>query len=100
MKFDGLSSTVVNDAAEVVCRVLLVLLPHRGRRPQVLRNIGVIGGLSLVALPSQLKQFPPGIAKLAEDGPKRVQALLDRGVRRGDGPQVVGGLLVMSGGFT
>jgi len=34
------------------------------------RHIGVVFGLLLVALPSQLKQVPSGIAKLTEDRPE------------------------------
>lgn len=94
----ALSSAPVNDVAEAARRRSLVLLPHRGRRSQVLGNIGVVVGLLLVALLSELEQLTPGVAELTENRPQRVQTFADRVVRRRHGPQVVGGLLVMGSG--
>jgi len=64
------SSTVVNDAAELPGCTFLVPLPHRRRQPQVLRHMSMVIGLLLVALASELKQFTAGIAKLTEDRPQ------------------------------
>jgi len=91
--------TAVDDAAELTGRILLVLVPHRGRDSQLVRHIGVIVGLLLVALASQLEQFTSRIAHFTEDRAKGVQALLDGSVRRRNGAQIVGGVLMMRSGF-
>ena len=58
------------DAAEVVCRLFVVLVPHRRRHPQVVGHLGVIVGLLLVALPPQLQQLAAGLTQLTEDRPE------------------------------
>src|SRR5579875_3336888 len=90
----GLASVidVVNDAAQLARGLFLVLLPHVRRHLQVVRHLGVVVGLLLVAAPPVLEQFAPGLAQLAENRPQRVQAFLDRCVCRWDGAQVLGHL--------
>lgn len=83
----ALSSAPVNDVAEAARRRSLVLLPHRGRRSQVLGNIGVVVGLLLVALLSELEQLTLGVAELTENRPSesrlsRIASCDDGTVRR------------------
>src|SRR5574337_1705081 len=93
------SSVVVDDAAELGGGSLLLLLPHcRGRR-QVVRHVGMVGGLALIAAPPLLEQLAPSLPQSAVDRAQRVQAGLDLVVRRRDRGQIIGRLLVMAGGF-
>src|ERR1700743_1385678 len=94
------SSTVVGDTFEFLGCLCLVLFPHAGRFCQVVGDVRVIVSLLFVTEPPLLEQLPPGLAQLAEDRAQRVQALLNRLVRRGQGSQIVGCLLVVTGGFT
>ncbi len=97
----GLASVIapVNDVAEAARRRSLVPLPHRGRRSQVLGNIGVVVGLLLVALLSELSSSSRPVSR--NEGPAQSpDSFADHVVRRRHGPQVVGGLLVMGSGLT